>query len=129
MASKSAQKAARASAKRRERGRSIRSQVKTYIDIAEKLIAEGDTKAAQSAVATAVSALDKAASKKILHSSNASRHKSRLLKKLNKAPAKPKAEAIPKAESEAKAEPKTKAKSKAKAKSKSKAEPKAEKTE
>jgi small subunit ribosomal protein S20 len=125
LASKSAQKAARASAKRRERGRSIRSQVKTYIDEAEKLIAEGNNKAAQSAVAIAVSALDKAAEKKVLHANNAARRKSRLLKKLNKAPAKPEAETKPKAESKAKAESKTKAEPKVKAESKKKAEPKA----
>jgi small subunit ribosomal protein S20 len=131
LASKSAQKAARASVKRRERGKSIRSQVKTNIDTAEKLIAEGNTKAAQSAVATAVSALDKAASKKLLHANNAARRKSRLLKKLNMAPAKPEAEAKPKAESKAKSEPKTKAKPKTKKESKAKAEPKskAEKTD
>ena len=122
MASKSAEKVARASAKRRERGRSIRSQVKTEIDTAEKLIAEGDIKAAQSAVATAISALDKAASKKMLHGNNAARRKSRLLKKLNKAPVKPEAETKPKAEPKAKAESKTKTKSKTKAKSKAKTE-------
>jgi len=135
LASKSAQKAARASVKRRERGRSIRGQVKTYIDTAEKLIAGGDVKAAQSAVATAVSALDNAASKKILHANNAARRKSRLLNKLYKAPVKPEAETKPKAEpkskaeSKAKAKPKAKAKSKAKAESKTKAESKAEKVD
>jgi small subunit ribosomal protein S20 len=131
LASKSAQKAARASARRQERGRSIRSQVKTYIDTAEKLIAEGEVKAAQSAVATAVSALDKAAVKKVLHANNAARRKSRLLKKLNQVPAKPEAETKPKAKSKAKAVPKTKAKSRTKTKSKAKAKPKAkaEKTE
>jgi small subunit ribosomal protein S20 len=118
LASKSAQKVARASAKRRERGRSIRSQVKTSIDIAEKLIAEGEVKAAKSAVAAAISTLDKAASKKVVHGNNAARRKSRLLKKLNKAPVKPEAETKPKAESKEKAEPKAKAKSKTKAKSK-----------
>ena len=113
MASKSAQKAARASARRRERGKSTRSQVKTNIDTAEKLITAGDLKAAKEAVAVAVSALDKAAGKKILHANNAARRKSRLLKKLNKAPAEPKAETKVKAESKTKAETKAKAESKA----------------
>jgi small subunit ribosomal protein S20 len=113
LGSKSAQKAARASGRRRERGRSIRSQVKTRIDSAEKLISEGDLKAAQVAVTAAVSALDKAAEKKVFHANNTARRKSRLLKKLNKAPAKPKAEPKPKAESKAKAESRTKAESKA----------------
>jgi len=114
LGSKSAQKAARASGRRQERNKSLRSQVKTDIAKAEKLISEGDLKAAQVAVATAVSALDKAAEKKIFHGNNAARRKSRLLKKLNMAPAKPKAESKPKAEPKAKAESKTKAASEAK---------------
>ena len=84
MGSKSAQKAARASGRRQERNKSIRSQVKTDIARAEKLISGGDLKAAQEAVTAAVSALDKAAGKKVLHGNNAARRKSRLLKKLNK---------------------------------------------
>jgi len=95
LGSKSAQKATRASRKREERSKSIRSQVKTGIAKAEKLISEGDVKAAQEAVVAAVSALDKAAGKKVLHGNNASRRKSRLLKKLNKGGAKPKSKSEP----------------------------------
>jgi small subunit ribosomal protein S20 len=95
LGSKSAQKAARASGRRQDRNKSIRSQVKTDIAKAEKLISEGDLKAAQGAVTKAVSALDKAAEKTVLHSNNASRRKSRLLKKLNKAAAQPKSKAEP----------------------------------
>jgi small subunit ribosomal protein S20 len=95
LGSKSAQKAARASGKRQERNKSIRSQVKTDIDKAEKLIAAGDVKAAKEAAAKAISALDKAAEKKVLHGNNASGRKSRLMKKLNKAEAQPKAKAGP----------------------------------
>jgi len=113
LGNKSAQKAARASARRQKRGTSTRSQVKTRIDSAEKLIAAGDLKAAREAVTAAVSALDKAAGKKVLHANNAARRKSRLIKKLNKAPAKPQAEPKPKAESKTKAESKVKAESKA----------------
>jgi small subunit ribosomal protein S20 len=69
--------------------------VKTDISSAERLIFAGELKAAQEAVARAVSALDKAAEKKVLHGNNASRRKSRLLKKLNKAAAQPKAEPEP----------------------------------
>jgi small subunit ribosomal protein S20 len=96
LGSKSAQKAARAAGKRQEHGQSIRSRVKTDIARAEKLIAEGDLKAAQGAVTAAVSALDKAAEKKVLHGNNAARRKSRLLKKVNKAAAKPKSAPEPK---------------------------------
>ncbi len=89
MANKSAQKAVRASGRRKVRNTSTRSQVKTDIARAEELIAAGDLEAAKGAVATAISALDKAAEKKVLHANSAARSKSRLLKKLNQAAAKP----------------------------------------
>jgi small subunit ribosomal protein S20 len=92
LANKSAQKAARASVRRQERNKSTRSHVKTDIAGAEKLITAGDVKAAQGAVARAISVLDKAAGKKVLHANNAARRKSRLLKKLNKAATQPKTE-------------------------------------
>ena len=95
MGSKSAQKVARASDKRRERNKSLRSQVKTEIDNAEKLITGPDLEAARTAVAKAVHALDKAAEKKVLHGNNAARRKSRLVQKLNKAAAQPKPEPEP----------------------------------
>ena len=85
----SAQKEARVALKRNERNKSVRSQVKSDISTAEKLIFSGDLEAAGKAVTTAVSALDKAACKKVLHNNNASRRKSRLLKKLVQAKAKP----------------------------------------
>jgi small subunit ribosomal protein S20 len=91
LGNKSAQKAARAAGRRQQRNRAIRSQVKTDISKAEKLIFAGELKAAQEAVTTAVSALDKAAEKQVLHGNNTARRKSRLLKKLNKAAAQPKA--------------------------------------
>jgi small subunit ribosomal protein S20 len=87
LASKSAQKQARVSSRRQQRNKSVRSEVKTNITKAEKLIFTGELKAAGEAVTVAVSSLDKAAEKQILHPNNASRRKSRLLKKLNKAEA------------------------------------------
>ena len=123
MGSKSAQKAARASGRRQERNKSIRSEVKTVIAKAEKLIFDGDIEAAKTAVNEAIRALDRAAEKKVLHANNAARRKSRLLKKLSQAPAEPKAEAKPKAKA------KPKAVSKRKTTSKKKAEPKAEEAE
>lgn len=83
MASKSAEKQARVASRRQQRNKSVRSQVKTNITTAEKLIFGGDLKAAQEAVATAVSSLDTASNKGIIHANNAARRKSRLLKKLN----------------------------------------------
>ena len=84
-ASKSAQKQARAGEKRRTRNRSASSQVKTSITKAEKLIVTGELEAAREAVKAAIIALDRAAEKDIIHSNNAARRKSRLLKKLNEA--------------------------------------------
>jgi small subunit ribosomal protein S20 len=91
LGSKSALKQARVAGRRQQRNKSVRSQVKTNITKAEKLIFTGDLKAAGEAVAVAVNSLDKAAGKKILHANNTARRKSRLLKKLNRASAKPKA--------------------------------------
>jgi small subunit ribosomal protein S20 len=77
----------RAAVKREQRNKSMRSQCKTYIDKAEKLIFSGELETAETAVLTAVSSLDKAAEKGIIHQNNAARRKSRLLKKLNQAKA------------------------------------------
>jgi len=89
LGNKSAQKAARASGRKQVRNISARSKVKTDLAKAEKLISGGDAKA-KDAAAKAISTYDKAAGKKIMHANNAARHKSRLMKKLNKpaAPAK-----------------------------------------
>jgi len=84
---KSAEKQARVAEKRRQRNRSVRSQVKTSITKAEKMIFSGQLEAAQEAVTAAISALDKAAEKGILNSNNTARRKSRLMKKLNQASA------------------------------------------
>jgi small subunit ribosomal protein S20 len=95
LGSKSALKQARASSRRQQRNKSIRSQVKTNITKAEKLIFTGELEAAREAVAAAVSSLDRAAEKQMLHANNTARRKSRLLKKLNQALAQPKAEPKP----------------------------------
>ncbi|MBN1177109.1 MAG: 30S ribosomal protein S20 [Dehalococcoidales bacterium] len=95
MASKSAEKRTRGSSRRQQRNKSVRSEVKTDITKAEKLIFAGEMKEAQEAVTIAVSALDKAAEKQILHANNAARRKARLLKKLNLAVAQSKAEPEP----------------------------------
>ena len=73
--------------RRRLRNRSIRSRVKTCITKAEKLIFSGELEAAQSVVVAAISSLDKAAEKGVIHPNNAARRKSRLRKKLNEAQA------------------------------------------
>ena len=83
--SKSAQNEVRASKKKQLHNKSIRSLVKTNITKAERLIFSGELESAQSAVVVAISALDRAAEKGIIHPNNAARRKSRLMKKLNEA--------------------------------------------
>jgi small subunit ribosomal protein S20 len=87
--SKSAQKQVRVAERKRLRNKSIRSLCKTNITKAERLIFLGELEAAQKAVATAISALDKAAEKGVIHPNNAARRKARLMKKLNEAQALP----------------------------------------
>lgn len=92
---KSAQKQARASQRRQLRNKSVRSRCKTLITKAEGLIFSGELELAQQAVADAITSLDKAAEKGILHANNAARRKSRLIKKLNQAQGLSPAEAEP----------------------------------
>jgi len=83
--SKSVQKQVRAAERKRLRNKSIRSLCKTNITKAERLIFSGELEVAQGAVVAAVSSLDKAAEKGVIHPNNAARRKSRLMKKLNEA--------------------------------------------
>jgi small subunit ribosomal protein S20 len=85
--SKSAKKEVRVAKKRQFRNKSIRSLCKTRISKAEKLIFSGELNLGREAVVDAVSVLDKAAEKRIIHANNAARRKSRLMKKLNQAQA------------------------------------------
>jgi small subunit ribosomal protein S20 len=89
---KSAQKQARTTQRKRLRNKSVRSQTKTMVKKAEELIFSGQVKQAEGEVVAAVSSLDKAAEKGIIHPNNAARRKSRLMKKLNQAKAEPAAE-------------------------------------
>jgi small subunit ribosomal protein S20 len=73
----------RVAAKKRQRSQPVRTLAKTSVDKAEKLMAARQAETAQAAVVEAISALDKAAEKGILHKNNAARRKSRLMKKLN----------------------------------------------
>jgi len=72
-------------ARKRMRNKAVRSFVKTCLTKAEGLIAKKETEAAREAVVKAISALDKAAKKGVIHPNKAARHKSRLMKKLNQA--------------------------------------------
>ncbi|MBU6335876.1 MAG: 30S ribosomal protein S20 [Chloroflexi bacterium] len=77
---KSAQKRVRANARRQSRNKMYRSRVKTLVKKAEQTIFAGKPDA--EAVRLAMSTLDKAAVKGILHKNNAARRKSRLARKL-----------------------------------------------
>ena len=81
----SVKKQVRVSEKRRLRNKSILSLCKTNIIKAERLIFSGELEAVQGAVTVAISSLDKAAEKRVIHPNNAARRKSRLMKKLNEA--------------------------------------------
>ena len=82
---KSAQKRIRVSERKRLRNRPIRSSLKTFVGKARRAIDTGSTETSAAAVVTAISALDKAAAKGIIHPNNAARRKSRLMARLNKA--------------------------------------------
>ena len=96
---KSAEKQMRAAERRQLRNKSVRSLCKTNVTKAEKLIFSGELEAAQKAVVAAISSLDKAAEKGVIHPNNAARRKSRLMKKLNEAqPLSPTEDATPASE-------------------------------
>ena len=85
---KTAKKQMRVSERKRLRNKSYRSLCKTNITKAEKFIFSGELGTSKEAVVAAISSLDKAAGKGIIHRNNAARRKSRLMRKLNKVQAK-----------------------------------------
>nr|BBH93739.1 30S ribosomal protein S20 [Thermogemmatispora argillosa] len=82
---KSAEKRLRQERKRRLYNRSVKSSVKTAIKKARLAIASGLD--AEAAVRNAISTLDRAVKKGVLHPNNAARRKSRLMKLFNSAKA------------------------------------------
>ena len=90
--SMSARKQVRVTQRRRLRNKSIQSLCKTNITKVERLIFSGELDLAQEAILAAISSLDKAAEKGIIHPNNVARRKSRLMKKLNDAQALPSVE-------------------------------------
>jgi small subunit ribosomal protein S20 len=81
----SAEKRQRQEQKRRTHNRSVKSLVRTQVTKARQAIGNTTASAedAQAAVRVAVSELDRAAKKGVLHRKNAARRKSRLMKQLN----------------------------------------------
>ena len=80
---KTAEKSARSSVRKAERNKAIKSGTKSKITRAEKLIASKEGAEAGAAVTEAISSLDRAAKRKVIHANTAARKKSRLMKKLN----------------------------------------------
>jgi small subunit ribosomal protein S20 len=70
--------------RRRLRNRSVRSATRTYVRKAREAIAAGESNPTADAIRAAISALDRAARKGVIHPNNAARRKSRLMKRLNK---------------------------------------------
>lgn len=80
----SAIKRVRSNARKRLRNRAIRMATRSSVRTARESLAAKDPEAARRAVLAAVSKLDKAAAKGVIHKNNAARRKSRLMKKLTK---------------------------------------------
>lgn len=84
---KSALKRIRSSEKRRQRNRIVRGSTRSTVKRARISLTSKDLAGAEVAVHDAVSALDKAAAKGVIHKNNAARRKSRLMRQLNQAQA------------------------------------------
>jgi small subunit ribosomal protein S20 len=79
---KSAIKRNKQNEKRRLRNRIYRGAARTFVKNARTEIEQGNVEDARTATLKAISALDKAAEKGILHKNNAARRKSRLMRQL-----------------------------------------------
>jgi len=80
---KSALKRIKQTEKRTERNRHVRSTLRTFIKRVREAVAAKDANLAKEALAAAIPVIDGAASKGVIHSSNASRSVSRLTKLVN----------------------------------------------
>jgi len=82
---KSAQKRIRVAAKRQIRNKHIKSTTKTAVKKLNVAVGAGDVANTQAMLVQAIAAIDKAASKGVIHKNTAARKKSRLTKMVNKA--------------------------------------------
>ncbi|MFN2465276.1 MAG: 30S ribosomal protein S20 [Candidatus Dormibacteria bacterium] len=103
---KSAKKRVLTSATKHERNKSVRAAIKTKVVRVRRLVDGGETDATDQ-LRVAVSSLDRAAEKGVLHPNNAARRKSRLMKAVARATA---LNADPEAKAKAAAEAKAHAK-------------------
>ena len=89
---KVATKIARVAEKRRLRNSAVKSRMKTAIGKTKKAVASGDIELAQKEMIKAISSIDKAVSKGVIHRNKGARLKSQLTRKLNQAVLKEKGE-------------------------------------
>ena len=80
---KSSLKRIKQTEKRTERNKHVRSTLRTFIKRVRKAVAAKDVTLAKEALAVAIPVIDSAATKGVIHSSNASRNVSRLNKLVN----------------------------------------------
>jgi small subunit ribosomal protein S20 len=80
---KSAMKNIRKNRRRAEHNRAIRTRARSAVRKAVALIDAGQQEEAHEAVQAAYSALDKAATKGVIHKNNAARRKARLMHRFN----------------------------------------------
>ena len=80
---KSALKRIKQNEKKYERNKHVRSTLRTFIKYVREAVAGKDPAAAQKALAAAIPVIDSAATKGVIHRSNASRNVSRLTKLVN----------------------------------------------
>ena len=103
---KSALKRIRTSEQRHQRNVAVKSATRTYVKKARTAIAQNADET-QVTIVAAISALDRAVKKGVIHRNNAARRKSRLVKRFNAATAaREAAAAAPAAEEAAAAKPK-----------------------
>ncbi len=81
---KSAKKRILVSRKNAERNKAIRSRMKTYVKKVYAAIEAGDAEAAKACLQKAISEIDRAESKGVLHKNTSSRKISRLTQAVNK---------------------------------------------
>jgi small subunit ribosomal protein S20 len=82
----SAKKRMRVEEKRRARNKAVKSSVRTYVTKARNAIAVAPSElTTEEAIRAAISELDSAVSKGVLHRNNAARRKSRLMARLHSA--------------------------------------------
>ncbi len=82
---RSAKKRMRIEIKRRARNASVKSTVRTYVTRARSAIAtDAGAPETETAIREAISNLDRAVTKGVLHPNNAARRKSRLMARLHK---------------------------------------------